>query len=355
VQAARALMMRLAIEAAEKQVQAPIAVPDDVVEIPLGPDSMLRSQTPQNIGRVRLDVGDSTFRESATLTQELMTGARFPEGRIGNSNASVITGRGVEALMGGYDSQIKTAQIVFADALQKLTSLCFQMDEKLFTNKTKTIRGTVEGTPFVETYVPAKDINGDYTCDVTYGFLAGMDPNRALVFLLQLRGDHLIDRATVQKQMPFDVDVNALQQNVEVEQLRDAQMQGMLAYVQAMGPMAQAGEDPLKILRVLNAAIKGRQKGRALEDILEEQFSAMAEEEAAAAQAAQAALAGGGGGAAPGMLPPGMDESGLLEGVAAGQAGMGPGGRPTVQMLMAGLGANGAPNLRASVRRQIAA
>lgn len=357
VQAARALMMRLAIEAAEKQVQAPIAVPDDVVEIPLGPDSMLRSQNPQNIGRVRLDIGDSTFRETATLNQELMTGARFPEGRIGNSNASVITGRGVEALMGGYDSQIKTAQIVFADLLRKATALCFALDEALWPNNEKTIRGTVEGTPFEERYTPSKDIKGDHTCEVTYGFLAGMDPNRALVFLLQLRGDRLIDRATVQKQMPFDVDVTALQQNVDVEEMRDALKQGMLAYVQSIGPMAQMGQDPSKVLRVLATAIKGRQSGKPLEDLLASEFDAMAQEEAAAREEMMAQMAATGGmpGAPGAGEAPGMDDSGLLEGVAPGQAGMGPGGRPSVQMLMAGLGSDGSPNLRAGVRRQIAA
>lgn len=362
IQAARALFMRLALEAAEKQVQAPIAVPDDVVEIPLGPDAMLRSQTPQNIQRVRLDVGDSTFREMASLNQDLMTGARFPEGRIGNSNASVITGRGVEALMGGYDSQIKTAQIVFAVALQKLTSLCFKMDETLWPNKEKKIRGTVEGTPFDEDYVPAKDIRGDHTCDVTYGFLAGMDPNRALVFLLQLRGDRLIDRATVQRQMPFDVDVAQLQQNVDTEEMRDALKQGMLAYVQSIGPMAQMGQDPSKVLRILAAAIKGRQQGKPLEDLLSDEFETLAAEEAerkqAEAQAMMEQLAGAGVPGAAGALggeAPGMDDSGLLEGVAPGQAGMGPGGRPSVQMLMAGLGSDGSPNLRAGVRRQIAA
>lgn len=290
VQAARALLMRLALEAAEKQVQAPIAVPDDVVEVPLGPDAMLRSQTPQNIQRVRLDVGDSTFRETSTLNQELMTGSRFPEGRIGSSHASVITGRGVEALMGGYDSQIKTAQIVFADMLHKLTALCFRLDEKLWPNAEKTIRGTVEGTPFEESYVPSKDIRGDYTCDVTYGFLAGMDPNRALVFLLQLRGDRLIDRATVQRQMPFDVDITALQQNVDVEEMRDALKQGMLAYVQSIGPMAQMGQDPTKVLRILATAIKGRQTGKPLEDLLATEFEEMAAEEAERKAAEQAAM-----------------------------------------------------------------
>jgi hypothetical protein len=359
VQAAKSLMMSLAIEAAEKQVQAPIAIPDDVVNLEVGPDAVMRSANPEKIGRVSLGIGDSTFREAATLSNELMTGSRFPEGRIGNSGASVITGRGVEALMGGYDSQIKTAQIIFSSMLEKLTAKCFAMDEKLWKNKTKNIKGTVEGTPFEETYLPGKDIKGDYTCEVTYGFLAGMDPNRALVFLLQLRGDRLIDRRTVQQQMPFDVDVNALQQNIDVEEMRDALKQGTLAYVQAIGPMAQQGQDPSQILRVLAEAIKGRQTGKPLEELLASSFERMAEEKAAAEQAAQEAMMAQMGGGDPAAMAgaslPGVGPEGLLTDVAAGQAGMGPGGRPALQTLMAGLGSDGNPNIRAGVARQIAA
>lgn len=355
VQAAKSYMLRLALEGAEKQVQAPIAVPSDVQTVPLGGDSLLRTESPQNVQRVPLNIGDSTFREGATLDRELMTGARFPEGRVGASGASVITGRGVEALMGGYDSQVKTAQIVFANALQKLTAMCFEMDEKLWPSRPRTIRGTVEGTPFEEEYTPVKHIKGDYTCEVTYGFLAGMDPNRALVFLLQLRGDRLVDRATVQKQMPFDVDVAMLQQNVEVEQLRDSLMQGVLAWTQAMGPMAQAGQDPAQILRVIAGTIKGRQKGIPLEDLLADEFERQRREAEAAAQAAAEQQQGMGPGGGGDPFGPGMRETGLLEGVAPGQAGMGPGGRPSVQMLLAGMGADGQPTVRAGVRRQIAA
>lgn len=62
--------------------------------------------------------------------------------------------------------------------------MCFELDEKLWPNTVKQIRGTANGTPFEETYRPRKDIAGNHQVDVTFGFAAGMDPNRALVFLL---------------------------------------------------------------------------------------------------------------------------------------------------------------------------
>lgn len=357
VQAARSIMARLAVEAAEKQVQAPLAVPDDVTEIAIGPDAVLRSQNPEKIRRIQLSVDGSTFQEGAMLQQELMQGSRYPNARNGDVHASVVTGRGVEALMGGFDTQIKTAQLVFAHALRKITSLCFQLDETYWLNEKRTIRGTVEGTPFEQDYIPSKNINGDYTCDVTYGFLAGMDPNRALVFMLQALAAKLLDRATVQKHMPFDIDVTQLQQNIDVEEMRDALKQGVLAYVQAIGPIAEQGGDPSVILQVLAQAVEGRQKGKSLETLLSTAFTDIQAKAAAAQQAAQQAQASAGGGdpGQAGGLPPGQAPSGLLSGVAPGQAGEAPGGRPSLQMLMASLGSNGSPNLSAGVRRAVPA
>jgi hypothetical protein len=47
VQLARARFAVLQIQAAEKSIQAPIAIPQDVQELALGPDSIMRSANPQ--------------------------------------------------------------------------------------------------------------------------------------------------------------------------------------------------------------------------------------------------------------------------------------------------------------------
>lgn len=131
----------------------------------------------------------------------------------------------------------------------------------------------------------------------------------------------------------------------------------MLAYVQAIGPIAQQGGDPSLILQVLAEAVQGRQKGQQLEVLLSTAFGQLAQRQQQAAADAQAAQggAGGGPGGPPGGLPPGEGPSGLLQGVAPGQAGMQPGGRPSLQMMMASLGSSGKPNLTAGVRRNLPA
>ncbi len=61
--------------------------------------------------------------------------------------------------MGGFDTQVKTAQQVLAEALKQVFELCFEMDEKLFGNYEKTVRGVDAGAPYEVTYTPKKDID----------------------------------------------------------------------------------------------------------------------------------------------------------------------------------------------------
>jgi hypothetical protein len=356
VQAARALLMRLSLEAYEKNVQAPIAAPEDVQEINIGPDAIMRSATPEKIGRVDLSVKGNEMMESQALENELRTGSRYPEARSGDVKGSIVTGRGVEALMGGFDTQVKQAQMVFGECLRKVTMLCFEMDEVYWPNKAKTIRGIAEGTPFEQTYVPSKDIAGDYTCDVTYGMLAGMDPSRGLVFMLQALGAGLVDKGTVQRQMPWDIDVTQLQQNIEIERLREAGLQGILALSSSIGELIQQGGDANSILSALGKSIQDRQKGKSIEDCLMNFTPPPPKEQGGEAPGPEEmpGMEGGPEGGPPGQGgPPGLGGN-----TPVGQQGMTPGGKPTLQMLMsklsAGAPAGAPPNMSAGTRRQVA-
>ncbi len=64
-------------EAAEKSIQAPIAIPQDVQELALGPDAIMRSANPQAIRRVPLELPNGVFTESGVLERELRLGARY--------------------------------------------------------------------------------------------------------------------------------------------------------------------------------------------------------------------------------------------------------------------------------------
>ena len=333
VQVAKARFATLQLEAAQKSVQAPFALPSDVNVLEIGPDATIRSASPEKIRRVGLDIPSGIFQEAATLDEELRVGARYPQGRLGQQSGSIVTGRGVEALMGGFDTQVKTAQAVFSEVFRQVMRICFLMDEKLFGDAEKEVRGVVSGAPYEITYMPKRDIAGDYWVDVSYGMMAGLDPNRALVFGLQARGDKLISRDFLRRQMPWDMNVTQEEQKVEVEELRDALMSSMASYSQALPAMAAQGQDPSKILIAMASVIKGRQAGDNIEDLVVAAFSqpeeSPEEQDAGAAQGA-----------------PGQSPSGALPNQPQQQA------PSALQQLAAGLSSSGNPNLSANVTRK---
>jgi hypothetical protein len=261
----------LAMEAAEKSVQSPIVLPQDVNELEMGGDAVIRTANPAGVRRVDLNIPPGAFTEQALLQQELRTGTRYPEGRTGNIDASIITGQGVQALMGGFDTQVKSAQAIFASALKDVISICFEVDERYF-NFEKTIRGVDAGSPYQITYLPAKDIKKDYTADVRYGMLAGLNPAQGLIFMLQALGGKLISKDLAQRELPFGINVTQEQEKIEVEDLRSALMASLQQYTLAIPQMAVQGGDPTDIIRKIAGVIKSRQRGQALEDAIQDIF-----------------------------------------------------------------------------------
>ena len=261
----------LAMEAAEKSVQSPIVLPQDVQELQLGGDAVIRTANPAGVRRVELTLPQGAFTEQTLLNQELRVGARYPEGRTGNIDASIVTGQGVQALMGAFDTQVKSAQAVFASALRDVIQICFQVDEELFPQE-KTIRGVDAGSPYEITYSPRKDIKGDYSADVRYGMLAGLNPAQGLIFMLQALGGGLISKDMAMRELPFTVNVSQEIEKIEIENMRQALLASLQAYTQAIPQIAAQGGDPSDIVQKIAAVIKARQKGRSIEDAIEAIF-----------------------------------------------------------------------------------
>jgi hypothetical protein len=265
VQLARAQFATLAMQAAERSVQAPLALPDDVDEFAFGPDAIIRSQRPDLIRRVGLDLPTAAFTEQNILEREIRLGSRYPEGRTGSIDASVITGQGVQALMGGFDTQIKTGQQVLSDTFEDVLSLCLKMDEKLFDDE-KTVRGTHQGAPYEITYKPGKDIKSDYHVQVRYGLMSGLDPSRALIFSLQALQAGLVSKDFVMRELPWSMNVGLETQQVDIERLRDNLNGAISAMTQAIPAMATQGQDPSDLVEKIAKVIDARKKGTTVED-----------------------------------------------------------------------------------------
>ena len=322
VQLARARFAVLQIQAAEKSIQAPIAIPQDVQELALGPDAIMRSANPQAIRRVPLELPAGVFTESGVLERELRLGARYPETRSGNLDASIITGRGVQALQAGFDTQVRAAQAQFARLFMDLVAICFEVDEKIFGSIQKEIKGVDDGTPFNMKYIPSKAIAGEYGVDVRYGIMSGMDPNRAIIALLQMRSDKLVSRDYVRREIPMELNVTQEEQRIDIEEMRDALRVAVAQYAQAIPALAAQGQDPSQIVSRIAEVIQGRQKGLQLETIVEKAFTPEAAPQAPMGQEVPVA----------GVAPTPASQPTPMSGAAPAA---GPQGRPDIASLLA--------------------
>lgn len=335
---AKSRMALLGLEATEKSVRAPLAIPRDVQKMVFGDNAVLRTEFPEKIRRVGMDIPQAAFQEEQNLERELRLATRNPEARSGQMDASIITGKGVQALMGGFNTVVTTGQQVISEALRVAVSFAFDMDEKLWPSEKKTIRGVVEGSPFEETYVPSKDIGGNHTVDVTYGFAAGQDPARAIVALLQLRSDQLVSRDFVQRNLPMEIDVVQMQQQVDQEAFEDAMKAGVQGAMQAIPQMALQGMDPMDMLMKMAKVIELRNKGKQTHEAVLEAFTPQEAPPGAVQQA-------------PGPMGPGAPQ-GAPQG-APGPQGQG-GGAQDMMRLLTSLKSGGQATMSAQTRRQVA-
>jgi hypothetical protein len=323
-QIARARFSMLHMEAAEKSVQAPLAVPNDVQELALGPDAVLRSNNPQAIRRVGLELPMGAFQEQQILEQEMRMGSRYPEGRSGQIDASIITGSGVQALLGGFDTQIKAGQQVLAEVLEDVISICFEMDEKLFPEQ-KTATGMYQGAQYSLSYSAAKDIAGDYSVQVRYGMMAGLAPSQALVFSLQALQANLVSREFVMQELPWSMNVSVEQERIDIERLRDSLSGSLNALSQAIPQMAASGADPSEIIEKIAQLIDLRREGTSVEDAV---MSVFKKPEAPEVQAQPGE---------PTPTPAPMEAQGA-EAALGETAGVAPQVPPSVEQLLAQIG-----------------
>jgi hypothetical protein len=345
--AAKAKLALLNLEAVQDSVEAPIAVPMDVQHMPIGGKAVMRSNSPDQIRRVPLQLPPAAFNETQMLEAEMRIGARYPEARSGNIDASIVTGRGVQALMGGFDTQIKTAQAVIGEALAEIVSIALEMDEVVFADMRKTVQGNTGSSPYELTYTPSRDINGHYVIDVEYGVMSGLDPNRALVWGLQARGDKLISRTFLRRNLPVNMNVTDEERIIDIEEMRDALKASVQAYAQVLPELATSGQgDPEDVLRKISQIILARRKGEPIEDAIAAAFEPV---EPAGAEPSGAEQPSDMNGAPVETAPPGSPPP---QTTSSGVPAASP---PPMQKLLAGLTGSGNPVLAGQVVRKVPA
>ncbi len=348
VQLIRHKLQLLTIKGVDDAVNAPLVAPNDANEIVLGADRIIRTQGgAQSVGRANLTLPNQVFTLGQILQQEQQIGSMSPSIRQGEMDSSVITGKGANALQGGWQSQVAAAQMQIAEGLRRILEMALKMDEKLFPNVDKDIKGKISGIPYSISYRPSRDIRGDYGVDVNYGFAAGSDPNRALIFLLQAQGAGLVSKDYAARNLPVGINPAEEQAKIYVEQSRDSLIQAFSALAQSIPQLAAEGGDPLAVIAATAKFIDQMQKGKQPEEAATEALRPPEPTPAPEAQGVPGMP--GDPNAAPGAE--GFGQSGLPAGLQPDIATEGQGGRPDLLQLFAGMSSNGKPNLSGGISR----
>jgi hypothetical protein len=158
--------------------------------------------------------------------------------------------------------------------------------------------------------------------------MSGMDPNRAIIALLQMRSDKLVSRDYVRREIPMELNVTQEEQRVDIEEMRDSLRVAVAQYAQAIPALAAQGQDPSQIITRIAEVIQGRQKGFQLESIIEKAF-APEPEPTPVPVAEQPAIPAVGAAPVPASQPTPEQQSG--EAPAAGP-------RPDIAQLLASIG-----------------
>jgi hypothetical protein len=171
------------------------------------------------------------------------------------------------------------------------------------------------------------------------------------MMLLQFQNGDLLSKESVQKKLPWDIDVDMENRQIHVQRLNDSILAGVAAYSQSLGVLLQQGMPADQVFTPIVKLIKARERGQALAEAALEAFTPPEEP---AAQAPAPEMPPGAEGGMPGMpLGGNLRPSGLLQGVAPGQAGMPPGGLPTIMNTAAGLrGDQASPQMSTTTLRR---
>lgn len=313
-QLARNEVQMLTLEGIRDAIEAPFVLPTDVANVAIGPKAVIRTNNPQGARRLPMEVTPQAMAAVEHFESEMHKGAISPPALGGSIDASVVTGKGVQEMMAGYSQQIAMDQQTLTGFFREAAAVCILMDMALWPDVQKKCEGVKNGSDYDFTYTPAKDLEGKTEVDVNYGTSTGMDPNRHVVYLLQLLSAGLYSKDTVLRQLPGNTNATDELAKVAVEASRDALLSAVQGLAQSVASLAANGAPPEMVSEVVFKVAMftdAMEKGEQIEEVAKKIFAPPAPPPEQAAPTAEGAIAEGappeealaalmGGGGAPG-------------------------------------------------------
>ena len=258
-----------------------------------------------------------TWQAINILERQFRVVAGYDVAQDGQSPNSFATGEGIKELGSSADLNVREYQTSIKHTVELLDRKRLEMEEVMHPDEKKQVYWFEGAKHSEETYIPKKDIGGDYRTKRIFGAMATFDENSKIIAGLQLVQARVMDRRTFQENIDGLENVSLINERIKQDQAEE-----ML--IQSLGARAQQG-DPAADMALVEILDNPSSATETLKKLFTPQEPEMSPEEAAMAQGmGQPGMGGMGGG-----MPPGGGEG--LEG----------GPPPAVQTILAQMESEG--------------
>jgi len=260
-----------------------------------------------------------TWQAINILERQFRIVAGYDVAQDGQSPNSFATGQGIKELGSSADQNVREYQTSIKYTVEALDRKRLEWEEVMHPNEKKNVYWFEGAKHNEETYVPKKDIAGDYRTKRIYGAMATFDENSKIIAGLQLVQARVMDRRTFQENLDGLENVSLINERIDQDQAKD-----ML--IQSLGARAQQG-DPAADMALIEILDNPGGAVTTLQKLFTPQEPEMSPEEAAMAA---------------GQMPPGAAQMGM--GGPPGGGGGDPlqgGPPPAVQSILAQMESEG--------------
>jgi len=203
-------------------------------ELTLGPNAVATLSEHGEIGQLSPPATLQVDRDLSTLERYQRILNRNPEVRQGevDGKGAYVGAKTLDALNDSVDNSVARFWDVMQAGYEGLAAIALEMDETLYENVSKSISVTTKGQRNVETYTPAKDINGRRNVRVAYGFGVGGSYQSFLENVQAWQAELKPKRMAIES-MPGGNDAERIMRELDLDKIDNIAMEGFLAQAQA--------------------------------------------------------------------------------------------------------------------------
>ncbi len=225
-----------------------------------GRKSVNRFEQGTRVEKPVANIGYQQFQGIDRMERYLRMGVSYPVTDDAQSPNAFVTGRGLDALTGAIDLEVKEYHKVLRFAMQDLDTRRLMWDEARNAGMSRPLVG--RGRKRAELYDPGSDIDGQYETRRVFGLMAGWDEAQKIVTGLQLQQAGNISRLDFQEQMDGMENITQTNDRIRSDNAEEALNEILLA--EATDPT-----DPVKQAAAKLTIIKIMKTPDKIEEILD--------------------------------------------------------------------------------------